>query len=58
MMYSVHEIDLAPFERALWTIRSIRGTRLDTLDKTDVLDLVNWAIAAIVIATAGNGSAE
>lgn len=48
--HGMKEIDLTPFKRCLWTICGIGRTWLHTLDVTNMLDLVNWAVAAMIAA--------
>ena len=40
-------IELSPFQRACWSIGSLRDARLNALDVADVLDMVQRTIAAV-----------
>lgn len=43
----MHEVQLAPFEVSRRAIRSIGDARLDSLDVSDMLDVVRWPIASV-----------
>lgn len=52
--YSVHKVNLTPFERSFGSVRGIGRARLHTLYLTNILDVVERSIAAVAVVAAGD----